>query len=47
MDIQTLIAAAIVLAAAFFIARRLWRSAHGHSDGACDKCAPGEAKRRG
>lgn len=44
MDIQTLIVIAIVVGAVFFIVRRFWRSAQGHPDGACDKCAPGKGK---
>ena len=45
MDIQTIIAIVIVLGAAFFVGRKLWRSAKGESDGACDKCGPMEGKK--
>ena len=38
MLLQYLIVAFIVAAAAFYVARRLFRDAQGHSDGACDKC---------
>jgi hypothetical protein len=45
MNLQVVIAILIVLGAAFFIARRLWRSAKGHPDCACDKCGPMEGKK--
>jgi hypothetical protein len=46
MNIQAVIVVVIVVGAAFFIGRRLWRSAKGESDGACDKCGPMEGKHR-
>jgi len=45
MDTQAIIAILVVLGAAFFVVRRLWRSAKGESDGACDKCGPMEGKK--
>jgi hypothetical protein len=38
MNAQAWIVAAIVAAAAFFLIRRLRRSAQGKPDGSCDKC---------
>jgi hypothetical protein len=45
MNLQAVVAILIVLGAAFFIGRRLWRSAKGKSDGSCDKCGPMEGRK--
>lgn len=45
MNLQAVIAIVIVLAAAFYIGRKLWRSAQGKGDGACEKCEPMEGKK--
>jgi hypothetical protein len=45
MNAQAVIAIAIVLGAAYYVGRRLWRSARGKSGGACDKCGPLEGKK--
>ena len=38
MDFQQIAALAIVMVAAFFLARRLWREAQGKGDGECRGC---------
>jgi hypothetical protein len=45
MNLQTIIAIIIVLAAAFYVGRKLWRSAKGEGDGACEKCGPMDGKK--
>jgi hypothetical protein len=45
MNLQAVIAIVIVLGAAFYVGRKLWRSAKGKGDGACEKCGPMEGKK--
>jgi hypothetical protein len=44
VHLQNIIVFAVIAAAAFYLARRMARSAQGHSDGACGKCACGDKK---
>ena len=44
MDLQTILVAALALAAAGFVGRKVLRQFKGQEEPGCDKCPPGAAK---